>query len=56
VSARPAPARWISATAEEPLRAFTPALLELPGLRDTLWSNDDAGARLLGELLRADLH
>jgi hypothetical protein len=47
---------WISAITEEPLRAFTAGLLELPGLRDTLWSNDDAGARLLGELLGADLH
>jgi hypothetical protein len=46
----------ISATAQEPLRAFTAGLLELPGLRDTLWSNDDTGARLLGELLGADPH
>lgn len=47
---------WISATAQEPLRAFTSELLELPGLRETLWYNDDAGARLLGELLGADTH
>lgn len=41
---------WISAAAEDSLRAFAAGLLELPGLRDTLWSNDDAGTRLLGEL------
>jgi len=44
---------WISATGEDSLRAFTAGLLELPGLREALWSNDDAGARLLTELLRA---
>ena len=41
---------WISAAAEQSLRTFAAGLLELPGLRDTLWSNDDAGTRLLGEL------
>ena len=41
---------WISAAAEESLRAFAAGLLELPGLRDTLWSNDGAGTRLIGEL------
>lgn len=40
---------WISAAAEDSLRAFAAGLLELPGLRDTLWSNDDAGTRLLDE-------
>jgi hypothetical protein len=47
---------WISAATEEPLRAFTAGLLELPGLHGTLWSNDDAGARLLGDLLGEDWH
>jgi len=41
---------WISAASEESLRAFAAGLLELPGLRGTLGSNDDAGTRLLGEL------
>ncbi len=31
---------WISAAGEEPLRAFAAGLLDLPGLRGTLWSND----------------
>jgi hypothetical protein len=31
------------------LRAFAAGLLELPALRGILWSNDDAGTRLLGE-------
>ena len=43
---------WISAATEESLRAFAAGLLELPGLRDTLWSNDDAGTRLLDESRR----
>jgi hypothetical protein len=47
---------WISAATEAPLRAFTAGLLELPGLHGTLWSNDDAGARLLGDLLGEDWH
>lgn len=41
---------WIAAEAEEPLRAFAAGLRELPGLQDTLWSNDEAGTRLLSEL------
>ena len=42
----------IPAAAEESLRAFAAGLLELPGLRDTLWSSDDAGTRLLDESRR----
>jgi hypothetical protein len=42
--------RWISAETEEPLRAFAAELLELPGLRDNLWSNDEAGTRIIAEL------
>lgn len=41
---------WISAVSEESLRAFAAGLLDLPGLRDTLWSNDEAGTRLLSGL------
>jgi hypothetical protein len=40
---------WVSAAAGESLWAFAAGLLELPGLRGTLWSNDDAGTRLLDE-------
>jgi hypothetical protein len=45
---------WISADGEQHLRAFAAGLLALPGLRRTLWSNDDPGTRLLGELLGED--
>jgi hypothetical protein len=45
---------WISADGEQHLRAFAADLLALPGLRRTLWSNDDTGTRLLGELLGED--
>ena len=43
----------ISASSEASLRAFAAGLLELSDLRSALWSNDDSGARLLGELRTA---
>ena len=42
---------WVSAAEEKHLRVFAAGLLDLPGLRGTLWSNDDTGASLLAELL-----
>jgi hypothetical protein len=42
---------WVSAAGDKHLRAFAAGLLELPGLRGTLWSNDDTGASLLAGLL-----
>jgi len=41
---------WISASSPAPLKAFTAGLLSLPRLCGALWSNDDAGVRLLDEL------
>lgn len=38
---------WISAASEAQLAAFTAGLIDLPGLRDYLWSASDAGERLL---------
>ena len=42
---------WVSAAEEKHLRAFAAGLLDLPGLRGTLWSHDDTGASLLAGLL-----
>jgi len=41
---------WISGSNEPALEAFAQGLLSLPDLRSALWSNDDAGAKLLEDL------
>lgn len=41
---------WISGSNESALKVFTEGLLSLSDLRSALWSNDDAGAELLGDL------
>jgi hypothetical protein len=44
---------WISASGESALKAFAADLLELSDLRTSLFSDDDAGARVLNELRSA---
>jgi hypothetical protein len=43
---------WVSAASPEALRQFAAGLLDLPGLRQALWSNDEDGERLLSEARR----
>jgi hypothetical protein len=43
---------WVSAVSEASLRQFTAGLLDLPGLGQALWSNDEDGERLLSEVRR----
>jgi hypothetical protein len=43
---------WVSASSDAPLRQFTAGLLDLPGLDQALWSNDEEGERLLSEARR----
>jgi hypothetical protein len=40
----------VSATSRDPLVAVAAGLIELPSLRQALWSNDEAGTRMLSEL------
>lgn len=43
---------WVSAASPASLRQFAAGLLNLPGLRQALWSNDEDGQRLLDEARR----
>jgi hypothetical protein len=43
---------WVSAASDAALRQFTAGLLDLPGVGQALWSNDEDGERLLSETRR----
>ena len=43
---------WVSAASAAPLRQFTAGLLDLPGVDQALWSNDEDGERLLSDVRR----
>ena len=43
---------WVSAASAAALRQFTAGLLDVPGLGQALWSDDEDGERLLSDVRR----